>query len=1579
MAQQHTKSDKSNSPKWEIGQECDIYCRAERRWVDGQILDIFQDEEGEWVKVKYGRKTNHIQPDDPDIRSKATGKMMENPNRQKAIVSREAKVTSAVTELMSKIQPFVHEVIAKSHDLKQEEIKDALTWYNVMQCVRHELYPAMAVALSQAVEEMVFTSGFAVGDLSEDAVHRVIEVLKTKKVLFSKEIKYIEGVVDRARAFEWEQSESTLFCVISICFSDHNQPLRRHCGFTYPLNAICDFESDDASFDALNRFENDHDLNLKYPGLTANLLIGIYGVHKALLFGQFQFKEYTKKDFMTDIKEAEQRVFDEPICSPIIEKHESAFNLSFHPSYLINDDMFEVMACHFAVSALVNRLEKKQFDGNELTILSLVVPVAITSIYDPVIDYKSTIKVVADYINSISPDAIHLCRRLQSTPNSIESMTRSLIKMVGFVLQNASAPNCVIVFNRRKGSRERNMVHVFECSDCSELTALNRDCFLGFEFDVKWPSIGTIDNESRRLNRCWMSYGHGNRMRFYPEYLKWIIPRFFMRDGALTAAEMMTKLYGAEYKWGWRVTLDDPAFNRYYHIITKYEHITNNYNRTEMESSLRRDSECGLRDHLEHKLDRNSIVFLNRYFQDQAIDSDAILEDSLAAKRVNDGKHSNIFRFLTETGLNVHFKAFRHTLLRYRGTVCCTENVVSNEECPFIEDLVTDLERLKACELDIDATNVWQFELDDIVASWAHILSVHRLLSEDDDDKETKQQIQNHILQRVQCGAGSKCKALTTQKQRRRETDKAHRVEVVPDAVAAECEAVEEGLFGIHCQIFHGQNEQKRSEPSDDEKDTESRFKMAVPTATTEEEQKVTENDDKAPVAIDFGRTVLRWLNAGDSPRFDTLRNELILNPHSTIDLIIYDRLRKWAIARSQQSDDTVDESLGLKAYSDTNDFQAALGRAHWDSASQDDRRSFYQWAMTLYRVHLRSAVPIPPATATGTTPRPLYTGMSIVLSLGHELGAYYGPLSTTTTKAVATRFSKGKGQIYKYGSSYINPLRCTVGIDMQSISCYPQEHEIMLYHSVVPISSTVTQDDSPDVLVNHLLFSLQSRPTPIVRKEAFFKKLGIRWTSSWIPLIFSHKMLTAKTKYKDRTVRYRLGDEMQIATFMMMNLFAGNNSFSSKQLGATLNSVDSDSELMLSFTDDPEDIFYFTKYVIVGRNTQHTKLSESEVNIFGLTVFAKASNRSFPDVKLGRFASNIYAFEGEEPLVILKALKLPVCKPETSVGGMLEIRYSSDIVISAKGVIDGSATRLIDNEQIQRMKRYRKGMELKDRMQTPCRILCGDNIDVDHEHNEDDKEDDNDQDGQEVLYAIGGDVRLISKTTITNSGTLQSDPSHNKVLIGGMIHMEANSFVNEGIVQCINGSVDVHCTKYVNTGIIRPIPDIFIKNGSNNLLATNLQFESEFLIPLSLYDHHGHRYGHEHPNSLLVDNVDSYYVSTSGCTVSDWIIFKVNHRAKIKPTAVSIRNVADEEGIKRIALYMGCDTGDWIKICKNIPGIHNNDKEPQRFELSLIVSDEELMKLRADLILLEVVSNHGSQYFNRFYSFQVFGCPLST
>ena len=65
MAQQAAKDE---SAEWNVGQKCEVHCYKEQRWIKGEVIGVFKDVDGEWVKVQYARKRIEMLSDSDDIR-----------------------------------------------------------------------------------------------------------------------------------------------------------------------------------------------------------------------------------------------------------------------------------------------------------------------------------------------------------------------------------------------------------------------------------------------------------------------------------------------------------------------------------------------------------------------------------------------------------------------------------------------------------------------------------------------------------------------------------------------------------------------------------------------------------------------------------------------------------------------------------------------------------------------------------------------------------------------------------------------------------------------------------------------------------------------------------------------------------------------------------------------------------------------------------------------------------------------------------------------------------------------------------------------------------------------------------------------------------------------------------------------------------------------------------------------------------------------------------------------------------------------------------------------------------------------
>ena len=76
---------------------------------------------------------------------------------------------------------------------------ESMTWSNVLQCVRMELFPAISVKISECVQEkLLMDSSFKMTDIGKEAVMDVIERLKEKRTMNNVEVSYLLRLFNRA-------------------------------------------------------------------------------------------------------------------------------------------------------------------------------------------------------------------------------------------------------------------------------------------------------------------------------------------------------------------------------------------------------------------------------------------------------------------------------------------------------------------------------------------------------------------------------------------------------------------------------------------------------------------------------------------------------------------------------------------------------------------------------------------------------------------------------------------------------------------------------------------------------------------------------------------------------------------------------------------------------------------------------------------------------------------------------------------------------------------------------------------------------------------------------------------------------------------------------------------------------------------------------------------------------------------------------------------------------------------------------------------------------------------------------------
>ena len=144
------------------------------------------------------------------------------------------------------------------------------------------------------------------------------------------------------------------------------------------------------------------------------------------------------------------------------------------------------------------------------------------------------------------------------------------------------------------------------------------------------------------------------------------------------------------------------------------------------------------------------------------------------------------------------------------------------------------------------------------------------------------------------------------------------------------------------------------------------------------------EEHEAKSVSINFGQSVLEWLDFAEEPAFKSLRHEIIHNQESTIDTQQYlEYAQECNIKMNNRHWEQykLEELMSIKFYTDAGSFRSFFRRSFWKSSSKKVKKTFYHWAMTLYKTMLFHGKPTPRHNAKSKEPksRHLYHGMCMI------------------------------------------------------------------------------------------------------------------------------------------------------------------------------------------------------------------------------------------------------------------------------------------------------------------------------------------------------------------------------------------------------------------------------------------------------------------------------------------------------------------------------------------------------------------------------------------------------------------------
>eukprot|EP01084_Bolivina_argentea_P146667 256739_1 len=397
--------------------------------------------------------------------------------------------------------------------------------------------------------------------------------------------------------------------------------------------------------------------------------------------------------------------------------------------------------------------------------------------------------------------------------------------------------------------------------------------------------------------------------------------------------------------------------------------------------------------------------------------------------------------------------------------------------------------------------------------------------------------VKNYIVEQIGTCKILECPAIKQHILRRRETDQTHEQDDADEKDDLK-EIIKSTLNALHTYIMHDTKHLHRLMRRNRTTTINKHFVSSIAdTLKQDEENKETkENKNKTVIRINFGESVLTWFKLGEEPNNVTFREAIVLNPQSTINhklFLSFTRECYFKLVNAKTQQFLLNEMLSLKLYTDTNDYQSSLRRAHWRSASNKQRQDFYIWALQLYLTSLFHSKIISRWEIDSTVPLQLYYGLNKVFILNNSIPKYNGPTSTTTVESVAQQFSNGVGVIWTIKPSFNNKYKCCLGIAVGWISQHPNEAEILLIDQYLPIRSARKFNTDDDNNTDHLLFTLKEYKKRILNRGLFENILGFKITQLMIDIVKQHPIIYERVNvsaFESKiTVLSRLVDELQI------------------------------------------------------------------------------------------------------------------------------------------------------------------------------------------------------------------------------------------------------------------------------------------------------------------------------------------------------------------------------------------------------------------------------------------------------------------
>eukprot|EP01083_Nonionella_stella_P313023 1121750_1 len=901
------------------------------------------------------------------------------------------------------LETFVaNEMKEYAQTLQSHDDIGVMDWDKIIECVRHEMWPKLGSIMKGILrlnkKEMTGC------EVKEEDIKIVLNALE-KKGIAVESLEYLKALIQRA------------------IHLNANANQYRH----------GDERANENDFEAL--------------------LNDIWSVYKCYRFTQSNFTEYSFDQFNQEITERARQFKS---FTNIQIKHDKCH---LYPQYLIDDDIFGVFQYHFAVSSYVNYLKNTMHIEAQtpFKINAVVIPSAVSSVYDPNATFKYGIDEIDKYLVHKKAYGSIVFRFKRDEPRDITDIVSAIQYHIDLKdIELVGASSMYLFIDRRMDHYDS--MYILLSAKPRNFEELYTNNFVSFSYKIRRENAWNVVSAHLR-------YGIGYKMRFYPEMLTSFVPRLFRMPKNTSMADYLKRMHSNQFKHNWCVNLNDIVFNHYFKMFCGLTHVSVNYNRIVLAKELGDTTPLlHFRQLVDHQLecariDCNDIDRMNAFLDVNGYETDSILVDV--------ARGFNITQHLESNGKKEQLMLIKQLTHAHQGPaesnkVCGTHTIKDPMHCGYVAKIIDALKEFKA-----NADNV-SLGLVDLETLRDHILSHHGYLDKTSDDN-----VRQYIMEKVGECTVPHCQVLQQHIMRRRETDDKKEEDTAVNGLNEMVKAI---LNALHSHCLHKTQELYRLK-----RNTQQNHFV-----TTLNKAKETEGNPLG--SINFGVSVLNWFEFGEEPEETSLRIAIVSNPESTIShelYLTYSRECYLRLLSKQFKADQwlLDEIIAVKCYTDTNAYCSALRRAHWSSATLAQRKDYYQWAITLYRAALFHALPIPRATFKSKAPRALYHGINRVFVIEDGFPKYNGPTSTTLAQSVGHSFSDGVGLLWTISPSYRNPWKRVLGIDVKRITHHENEEEVLLVDQYLPITSTQKFVDDVKDNVDHLMYTLKEYRKFIINK----------------------------------------------------------------------------------------------------------------------------------------------------------------------------------------------------------------------------------------------------------------------------------------------------------------------------------------------------------------------------------------------------------------------------------------------------------------------------------------------------------------